>query len=158
MFLTVRQRFIHSVDRQVAILRNHTWMHLRDIPIMPDRRGAYACIANIEFLGPFVGALDEVVIPGLHIHRLLRDSCPTSVVGGAWASLRHLSPASPGRISNMGRSVYQPPFARNACQARKLDLCQSFLMRAARSIPSSQDTFTGCGHVCSVLYCAHKAR
>ena len=52
----------------------------------------------------------------------------------------------------MGRSVHQPPSARNACQARKLDLCQSFLVRAARSIRSGQDTFTGCGHVCGVLH------
>ena len=51
----------------------------------------------------------------------------------------------------MGRSVHQPPFARNACQTRKLDLCQSFLVRAARSIRSGQDTFTGCGHVGGVL-------
>jgi len=52
----------------------------------------------------------------------------------------------------MGRSVHQPPSARNACQARNLDLCQSFLVRAARSIRSGQDTFTGCGHVCGVLH------
>ena len=54
----------------------------------------------------------------------------------------------------MGRSVHQPPSTRNACQARKLDLCQSFLVRAARSIRFGHDTFTGCGHVCGVLHSA----
>jgi hypothetical protein len=103
MLLAVRQRFIYSVNRQVAVLRNGTRMHLRDIPVMPDRRGPHACIANIEFLGSFVGALDKVVILGLYIHRLLPDSCPVSV---------------------MGRSVHQPPSVRkerlNASRAYRL--------------------------------------
>src|SRR5262245_61931152 len=83
---------------------------------MPDRRRTHPCIANIELGGPFVGALDEVVILRLHLHKRLPDTWPAHRLHGAVGQCtRALFPASPRRISTVARSVHQPPATRKGC-------------------------------------------
>src|SRR5205823_2939701 len=57
------------------ILCNGARMHLGDIPIVPKCGRADTRAAQKEFLGPFIGALNQVAILGLDIHSCLRHAC-----------------------------------------------------------------------------------